>query len=227
VSFSSRGADAEFAPFGLAKTSAVRPRTAPREDQPAQEQPTDEALMASLCSRGQLAIGCLFHRHARLILEVGRRVLRDSTEAEDLVQEVFLYIFRKHDLYDSSKGSARSWIIQVAYTQAFIRRRQLKSIGYYTPGIADRLLESGSLTSSSAEYDQTVEALFGRSNWKQVLESLTHEQRETLRLHFFEGYTFAEIAEKLGQTYANVRHHHYRALEKLRKYLTANGLSRR
>jgi len=46
-------------------------------------------------------------------------------------------------------------------------------------------------------------------------------------LHFFEGYTFNEIAEKLGQSYANVRNHHYRGLEKLRKHLTDSELNRR
>jgi len=57
--------------------------------------------------------------------------------------------------------------------------------------------------------------------------SLTEEQQETLRLHFFEGYTFAEIAVRLGQSYSNVRNHHYRGLEKLRKYLAENPLNPR
>jgi RNA polymerase sigma factor (sigma-70 family) len=94
-------------------------------------------------------------------------------------------------------------------------------------GIADRPPETEPLTTLGADYDHTLEALFGRNAWRRVLDSLTQEQRETLRLHFFEGYTFAEIAEKLGQTYANVRHHHYRGLEKLRKHLTDDGTSRR
>ncbi len=130
-------------------------------------------------------------------------------------------------MFDSSRGSARSWIFQIAYTQAFIRRRQLNVIGFYASGIADTQQESIPQRYTGADYDQTVEALFGRNGWKQILNSLTPEQRETLRLHFFEGYTFAEIAEKLGQTYANIRNHHYRGLEKLRKYLPNNGLSRR
>ena len=76
-----------------------------------------------------------------------------------------------------------------------------------------------SRANSGAHCDQTVEGLFGRNGWRQILESLTEEQRATLRLHFFEGDTFAEIAEKLGQSYANVRNHHYRGLEKVRRYL--------
>lgn len=94
-------------------------------------------------------------------------------------------------------------------------------------GIADTLREVEPYTNSGADYDQTVEGLFGRNGWRAILESLTEEQVETLRLHFFEGYTFAEIAEKLGQSYSNVRNHHYRGLEKLRKHLAESSLNRR
>jgi RNA polymerase sigma-70 factor (ECF subfamily) len=59
------------------------------------------------------------------------------------------------------------------------------------------------------------------------MENLTEDQQATLRLHFFEGYTFAEIAEKLGQSYANVRNHHYRGLEKLRTYVAEDKLNNR
>jgi RNA polymerase sigma-70 factor (ECF subfamily) len=78
-----------------------------------------------------------------------------------------------------------------------------------------------------AHYDHTVEGLFGRNGWRKIVEDLTEDQRETLRLHFFEGYTFTEIAEKLGQSFANVRNHHYRGLEKLRKHLAGDELNRR
>jgi RNA polymerase sigma-70 factor (ECF subfamily) len=94
-------------------------------------------------------------------------------------------------------------------------------------GIADNLNEIELQTYSGADYDQTVEGLFGRSGWQKVQEALSEDQRETLRLFFFEGYTFAEIAEKLGQSFCNVRHHYYRGLEKLRKNLTENVLNRR
>ena len=77
------------------------------------------------------------------------------------------------------------------------------------------------------EYDRTVEGLFGRNGWKKVVEDLTDDQRETFRLHFFEGHTFTEIAEKLGQSYANVRNHHYRGLEKLRRHLAESELNSR
>jgi RNA polymerase sigma-70 factor (ECF subfamily) len=173
------------------------------------------------------ALSSLFSRYALMVRSVGRRILRDKAEAEDLVQEVFLYIHRKSGLFDSRKGSASSWIVQVAYTQAFLRRRELKSHGFYLSGITDKPLECHQSSDKGEEYDRSVEGLFGRNGWREILGALTQEQRETLRLHFFEGFTFDEIAEKLGQSYANVRNHHYRGLEKLRKYLAGSELNRR
>jgi len=126
-----------------------------------------------------------------------------------------------------SKGSARSWIIQVAYTQALLRRRELKSHGFYLSGIADKPAECHQPCDKGADYDHTVEGLFGRNGWKKIVEDLTEDQRQTFQLHFFEGYTFAEIAEKLGQSFSNVRNHHYRGLEKLRKHLAEDELNRR
>jgi RNA polymerase sigma-70 factor (ECF subfamily) len=94
-------------------------------------------------------------------------------------------------------------------------------------GIPDNSSAIELRTSFGAEYDHSVQGIFGRNGWRKVLELLSEEQRETLRLHFFEGHTFEEIAEKLRQSYGNVRNHYYRGLEKLRKSLAANALNRR
>lgn len=188
---------------------------------------SDESLLTNICAGDRESLAVLFRRYGHLVRNVGQRVLRDKSEADDLVQEVFLYIHRKSALFDSSKGSARSWIVQVAYTQAFLRRRQLKSHGFYLSGITDKPCECDQASYKGAHYDNTVEGLFGRNGWKAIVEGLTEDQRETLRLYFFEGYTFAEIAEKLGQSFANVRNHHYRGLEKFRKHLAGSELNRR
>jgi len=188
-------------------------------------QPSDEALLAMVPAGGEDALGVLFRRYARLIRAVGQRTLRDSVEADDLVQEVFLYIHRRSELFDRSKGSARSWIFQVAYTQAFMRRRQLSARGFHASIITDNIAEDSRNSAQGGHYDHTVEGFFGRNGWKKVWDSLTECQRETLRLHFYEGCTFAEIAERLGQSYVNIRHHYYRGLEKLRKHADDNNLN--
>ena len=94
-------------------------------------------------------------------------------------------------------------------------------------GITDKPAECRIQSDKGADYDHSIEGLFGRNGWKRIVEDLTQDQRETFRLHFFEGYTFPEIAEKLGQSYANVRNHYYRGLERFRRHLAEDQLNRR
>ncbi len=180
----------------------------------------DETLLANVCSSDQDALALLFRRYARLVRYVGKKILRDDGEADDLVQEVFLYIYRKSTLFDKSKGSARSWIVQVAYTQAFLRRRHLNSRRFYSSVNMDKTNGNRCAVNAVADYDHSVEGLFGRNGWKEILEQLTADQQETLRLHFFEGYTLGEIGEKMGQSHVSVRHHYYRGLDKIRRHIT-------
>ena len=186
---------------------------------------SDEWLLSRVQVGESEALAWLFRRYARQIRGIGYKILRDRGEAEDLVQDVFLYIHKKCRSFQCLKGGARSWIFQIAYTQALIRRRQLKSRGFYSPGIPEAVSESEGQSIFGAKYDDSVEGFFGRNGWRKVLDSLTECQRETFRLHFFEGFTFTEIAEKMGQSYVNIRHHYYRGLEKLRKYADENDLN--
>src|SRR6266851_9725745 len=143
----------------------------------AQTETADEALLANICGGDRDALALLFRRYAHPVRNVGQRILRDKAEADDLVQEVFLYIHRKSTLFDSSKGPARSWIIQVAYTQALLRRRHLKAQGFYLSGIADKAVEDRQPEANGgADYDRTVEGLFGRDGWKKIIEELTEDQ---------------------------------------------------
>ena len=84
---------------------------------------SDEVLVAQVCGGSREALAILFRRYARLVHTVANRILRDSAEADDLLQEVFLFIHRKGGAFDASKSSARSWIVQMAYHRAIDRRR--------------------------------------------------------------------------------------------------------
>jgi len=182
---------------------------------------TDEALLALLQAGEQDALGCLFQRYARHVRSVAARILRDAAEADDLVQDLFLFLQRKCGIFDSSKSSARSWIIQMAYHRAIERRRYLTTRQFYArTEIADNA--SQMVGTPTGESDYSAEAVFGRNGLGKVLQSLTDDQRETLRLHFFDGYTLAEISQKSGQTLGNVRNHYYRGLDKLRRQMFGN-----
>ncbi|HYL14628.1 MAG TPA: sigma-70 family RNA polymerase sigma factor [Terriglobales bacterium] len=210
-------------PFGTAKTSGI---PAISSDSASRIEVSDECLIGKVRLGDRESLALLFRRHARLVRNIGERILRNKAEADDLVQEVFLYLHRKSGLFDDTKGSARSWLVQVAYTQALLRRRELKALGFYLSGIPDKQVECNqSGDHEGAHYDGTVEGLFGRNGWKEIVDELSEDQRETLRLHFFEGLTFAEIAEKLDQSHRNIRNHHYRGLEKVRKYVAKKKLN--
>jgi RNA polymerase sigma-70 factor (ECF subfamily) len=180
----------------------------------------DESLVARVGAGDVDALGTLFERYARLTRSVALRILRDAAEAEDLVQDLFLYIQRKCGIFDSAKSSARSWIVQMAYHRALDRRRYLKSREFY----AQPYFQSDGETvgKPTDESDYSAEAVFGRNGLDKIVNALSADQRETLRLHFFEGYTLQEISEKLAQPLGNVRHHFYRALDKLRKQMFTN-----
>ena len=195
--------------------SHARPKTVP-----------DENLIAQVCLGNEEALADLFRRYAKVVRGVAYRVLRDTSEADDLLQDIFLLVHRLCKTFDSSKGSVRFWILQMTYRRAISRRRYLTSRHFYTHldldqaanQLGDGESRSGRLEPSMAEAVDRKEAL---QNW---LNELSESQRQTLHLFFFEGYTFDEIAGKLGQTVGNARNHYYRGLEMLRRQISAGKL---
>jgi RNA polymerase sigma-70 factor, ECF subfamily len=185
---------------------------------------SDDVLFQRLQAGEQEALSFLFQRYWRVVRGIGIRILRDTTEAEDFVQDLFLFIHRKCNIFDRSRSSARSWIVQMAYHRAIERRRHLAHRRFYSQVELEHHA-APVVGTPTIEADYSAEAVFGRNGLGRVLEALSDDQRETLRLHFFEGYTLAEVAQKLGQPLGNVRHHYYRALDKLRKQMFAKKAS--
>jgi RNA polymerase sigma-70 factor (ECF subfamily) len=171
---------------------------------------TDEELLNQVGhgSKGSLAL--LFRRYRRTVLNVAQRILKDPSEAEDLCQEVFLLLFQKAKLFDASKGTAASWIIQITYHRAMNRRQYLTSRQHYN---AQELNEE---QMSGSRQAPLIDEIVARTLLNRVREQLSPDQRQTLELHFFEGYSLREISEKTSQTLGNIRHHFYRGLERLR-----------
>jgi RNA polymerase sigma-70 factor, ECF subfamily len=206
---------ARFPTLGLSKE---RGSTHPGYEDAQPPEPSDESLIARISADDHEALAILFRRYARLVWSIAERILRDPSEAEDVVQELFLCIQRKAQVFDRTKGPARALIVHMTYQRAISRRRYLASRQFY-----GRCGLEGSVTQIAAprieHYDDSVEAHIGRARLQMVLADLSKDQRETLRLCFFEGYTLVEISERLGQPLGNVRHHYYRGLEKIRKQM--------
>lgn len=181
--------------------------------------------MARLRASDNEALSLLFHRYVRVVRSVAYRVLRDPSEADDLLQEVFILIQRLCTTFDASKGSARHWILQMAYRRAISRRRYLTSRRFYQWVDVE---EAGELRDPHLEVDRLNDRVDGAlrvSALEEAFGDLSEDQRQTLRLYFFEGYALEEIATKLGQSKGNVKHHYFRGLERLRKHIFAGKLS--
>jgi RNA polymerase sigma-70 factor (ECF subfamily) len=184
------------------------------------EEQSDEALIDRVCSGDVDALASLFQRYARIIRGLAYRVLADASEADDLLQDLFILIQRKCALFDPSRGSARFWILQMAYHCALGRRRYLNSRHFYTrvdlEEVENELSDCGNGIGGRGYGDHE---LLENSALTPGFEVLSEDQRQTLRLFFVEGYTLPEIAVKLNQTHGNVKHHYFRGLEKLRRHV--------
>jgi RNA polymerase sigma-70 factor, ECF subfamily len=186
---------------------------------------SNEALLAQICDGDREAMACLFRRYAGVVRAVAYRVLRDTSEADDLVQEVFLLIHRLCKTFDSAKGPARFWIMQMAYRRAISRRRYLTSRHFYTHlDLDDAASDLSDPRSGVRRFEESIEGRLGNGSLQKVFEALSENQRQTLRLHFMEGYTLDEIATKLDQSRGNIKHHYFRGLERLRKELFGSKL---
>jgi len=183
----------------------------------------DEALISLICQGDLEALASLFRRYARVVRRVALRVLKDPSEADDLLQDIFVLIHRLCRTFDASKASAQFWILQMTYRRALSRRRYLNSRHFYTQVELDdqsfQVAESRSGHFNDPSYRGLAEL-----DLQKVFGTLSEDQQRTLRLHFVEGYSLDEIAKMLGQTKGNVRHHSFRGLERLRKQIFASKL---
>ncbi len=184
---------------------------------------SDETLMSLICQGDQEALASLFRRHARVVRRVALRILKDASEAEDLLQDIFVLIDRLCGTFDNSKASAQFWILQMTYRRAISRRRYLNSRHFYTQVELDE--QSFELAESRpGRFDDPSDQVLAELDLQKMFGTLSEDQQKTLRLHFIEGYTLDEIAKMLGQTKGNVRHHSFRGLERLRKLIFAGKL---
>ena len=177
----------------------------------------DEALMARVQTGDMEALGVLFDRYSRLVFGVAARILRDVSEAEEIVQDTFIYIYNKGPRFDPMKGSFRSWLVHIVYCQSFNRRDYLNARRFYSScDIADVVdsIPSNECVESNAQTTQL------RGRLKQAFSELNERQRRTLELFFFEGHSLREISSHLDEPLGNVRNHYYRGLNRLREVFT-------
>lgn len=184
---------------------------------------TDEEVMEQLRNGNPDALPILFDRFHRLVLNIALRILRDRAEAEDVMQDIFLEVFNKAGQFDAAKGSTKTWILQYAYHRSLSRRQYLSLRNFYNRHEMSEL----EIVESNCP-DVSWRGLTFRE-WKrtiqQGLSTLNEKQRKTIELASFHGLLLSEIAERTNESLANVRHHYYRGLQALRKFLESQPSS--
>jgi RNA polymerase sigma-70 factor (ECF subfamily) len=178
---------------------------------------SDLELVRHMLSGHDDAFAVIVDRYQRLVFSVAIRIVKDEGEAEEVVQIVFMDIFRKVEKFDPSRGTLKMWILQYAYSRSVNRRRHLENRQFYARLDLDEIdaenyptgLGSGGGL-SPGETGRLVE---------QALDHLNPEQRRAIELVYFEGQTFPEAAEATGRTLQALRHHYYRGLIKIREFI--------
>jgi RNA polymerase sigma-70 factor, ECF subfamily len=176
--------------------------------------PSDEALMVQVQANDPASLELLFDRYSRLVLTIARGIVRDSGEAEDVVQEVFFYLYRKAALFDGSKGSVKNWILQIGLHRALDRKAHLARRGFYA---GTEISSVDDILLGETDLEREIGAKLDHAQLGKAFQLLPELQRLTLELFYFEGLELREISEKLGEPLGNTRHHFYRGLERLRK----------
>ncbi|MFE0105049.1 ECF RNA polymerase sigma factor SigK [Streptomyces sp. NPDC059009] len=173
----------------------------------------DELL--PLVARGdQKAFEELYGLVAGPVYGLVRRVLRDSAQSEEVVQEVLLELWRSAARFDPARGSAQSWILTLAHRRAVDRVRSVRAAGEREQRVARR--------ADMPAFDQVaeeVEEAMEREWVRRCMERLTALQHQAVTLAYYDGYTYREVARRLSVPLGTVKTRMREGLRRLRDCL--------
>lgn len=171
----------------------------------------DAALLARVHGGEERAMAALYDRYSKVVYSVALRVLRDPAAAEDVLQEVFMQIWRNPGGFEATRGSLGGWLAVVARNRSIDALRRKRP----TDSVEEIALASNYNLAEEAERNNMMERARG------VIVRLPLEQRKTLEMAFFDGLTHTEIAEMTGEPLGTVKTRIRSALTSLRKAMTA------
>ncbi len=151
----------------------------------------------------------VFRRYGSAVYSVALRVLRDTGQAEDVMQEIFLQLWRKPKAFEQGRGALGAWLVVVARNRAIDALRRRKP----TDAVEDVVLASPCNLASEAERNSMMEKV------NAVLDTMPPEQRKPLELAYFEGMSHSEIATATGDPLGTVKTRIRTGLMNLRKAL--------
>ncbi len=172
----------------------------------------DDASLLGLVQRGdEYSMATLFDRYSKIVYSVALRVLRDPASAEDVLQEVFMQIWRNPNGFVAARGSLGGWLAVVSRNRSIDALRRKRP----TESVDDMALASNYNLADEAERNNMMEKA------RTAIHLLPMEQRKTLEMAFFDGLTHSEIAEMTGDPLGTVKTRIRSALSTLRKAFIA------
>ncbi len=176
---------------------------------------TDEELMGRVSHRDLMALGIIFDRFYKVVLNITWRVLRDRAEAEDLTQEIFLQIFHHAHRFDSSQETAKSAIVRYSFQRSYNRRMSMILRRQHDPETIAKLEEEQLEPPFSLKGIEGLTLKETKTVMQRAIALLTEKERTVLTLCYFEGLEYEEVAARLGETVESVRHLFYQATKKV------------
>jgi RNA polymerase sigma-70 factor, ECF subfamily len=191
-------------------------------EKPRTGEPTDEELMAAIQSRDESALATLYKRHNGLLRTVAHRVINNETDTEDVVQVIFLEVWRMAEHYSEEKGKALGWIVTLARRRAIDKLR--KKQAYQRAG--ERLRDETEKTKSNEVHqgaDEDAASADRAEILQRVLQTLPENQREALQYAFYRGMSQREISKHTGIPLGTIKTRLELAVRKVRKAILAMG----
>jgi RNA polymerase sigma-70 factor (ECF subfamily) len=167
--------------------------------------------MRLIAAREGRGLELLYDRYATMVYSLALRIVRDTSEAEDITQEVFTQLWTRTAQFDAGRGSVAAWLSIMARSRSLDRLRRRRSRGLPAgEGAADAIPDpSPSVELVAASTEQIGAA-------RQALAGLPEEQRTTLELAYFDGLTQTEIAERTRTPLGTVKTRIRTGLQRLR-----------
>jgi RNA polymerase sigma-70 factor (ECF subfamily) len=178
-------------------------------------------LLQQIASGDRDAFRRFYDRYATLAFTFALRLLGSQSDAEDLLQEVFLQVWRQAQAYSPERGAPEAWLITITRSRAIDKLRSIRrrNMNILTP-------EEPLRVESLAQAERPSQASEAKLTIQGVMAKLPEAQRHVLELAYFDGLTQTEIAARLGEPLGTVKTRMRAGLERLRGFLGAEATGR-